>query len=72
MATPGRLHSGSPVGPVDRGGGDTPDETGVGTVGADTALEEDLGAVELPDDEFTGDWRGDFGDSVGISSWRTL
>ena len=34
--------------------------------------ERDLGSLDLPDDEFTGDWRGEFGDSVGISSWRTL
>ncbi len=44
----------------------------VGAAALSVAVEEDLGAVELPDDAYTGDWREDFGDSVGISSWRTL
>jgi hypothetical protein len=34
--------------------------------------ERDLGSLDLPDDDYTGDWRSDYGDSVGISSWRTL
>jgi len=41
----------------------------------DDALEiapiDDTGPLEA-DDDYTGDWRSDFGDSVGISSWRTL
>jgi len=32
----------------------------------------DLGSLDLPDDDYTGDWREDYGDSVGISSWREL
>lgn len=34
--------------------------------------ERDLGSLDLPDDDYTGDWREEFGDSVGISSWREL
>jgi len=34
--------------------------------------ERDLGSLDLPDDDYTGDWRSDFGDSVGMSSWREL
>lgn len=33
--------------------------------------ERDLGSLDFEDD-YTGDWRGEYGDSVGISSWRTL
>ncbi len=34
--------------------------------------ERDLGSLDLPDDDYTGDWRGEYGNSVGISSWREL
>ena len=33
-------------------------------------LDEDLGAVELPDEY--GDWKDDFADAVCVSRWREL
>ena len=39
--------------------------------GESLAPVDDTGLLEA-DDYYTGDWREDFGDSVGISSWRTL
>ena len=32
---------------------------------------DETGPLEA-DEDYTGDWREDFGDSVGISSWREL
>lgn len=37
----------------------------------DLAPLDETGPLEA-DEDYTGDWREDFGDSVGISSWREL